>query len=904
MKYLFCYIVYFLFLFNNLALASVKDLPEDFEGPITRAEMQKIDDDEEIRPSFEATLNILYEIGGYIYKKYTIEEISDPKFIAVLRQFFPEEDDDQLEEKRHYLELGYYMYAKYKEIYNKIISFKLVPDKLKRIKSETEFDHPNEVEYREAPENKFYVVNNFKKFLTYSEDPKERKSIALYEKEKQKELSVMDKINDALQKIEWKKVLLYGNKYKNPLLSDLGSGDLQITPYLSARLISPHTYIEQHKELDFGIRIITKLDTFVLANNLDPQHLKPQIDLSQSTNVEHMEITYPIPLNADLYPFIHKYFGDFLIPIKVTVKDINEPVTIKGDIKLMTCDNHLDCDNLELPLELTLAPSGEEYFTNGYSNYFFQQLSRLPQKNNNKLKLNKIFIEQFNDRQRIHMQFISPARVKSFKVFVEEKEGYTGFSDPFIRLHDDKIEVNIEPMDEDKNADLINKNFIITASLNNKYHIREIHTAKLVSEFDPDKTAFNWGIVLLAILGGFILNFMPCVFPVLSLKIISLSRADEKHRKQLRRSLWLTIAGILTGFTVLIIALIVTKYLGYSLGWGMQFQNLGFIIAMTFIVSSFTVLMPHLNFNYISRFTDSNLSPRATFLVGTLIVLLSTPCTGPYLATAIGFALSGTYIELIVILYAVALGLALPYLFALCEKEPEKIFPKPGNWMNTLHKATQIMLYLTILWFLSLVWSQTDTILVLKICGILLLFLWIFSIYHKFQIYLSGVLDEQITEQLLRKIRIVSHLILVVLFISLLWWSTSLANKSYTQNYAQNMLNRQTTIDIFEIKEKLSRGESVLLEIGADWCLTCHVNNFLIFNAHNKEFWKDSYKLNIIRVDWTNYNKEILDYMEKFGRKGLPFYILYTPNIREGIVLPEIFDSQDLQDIIKSSKVL
>ena len=884
-------------LFNSTVQASVSDLPDDFEGYHTRLEMEKLDNEEELHPSFEATINIIYEVGSYIYNKYTIEDISNHKFINVLKKFFPEDNNEQLEKKRSYLEAGYYFYNKVKDSYNKVISYKLVPDKPKEIHSEDEFDHPDEVPYKKAPEGKFYVVHNFKKFLTYSDNDSERQSIEEYKKKKQAELSFFDKIQDSLQKIEWKKVWLYGYKYDNPLLSKLGTGTWQQSPYFKLRLISPNTYIDNNKNIDFGVQIITDMHTYILANNLAPDRLKPQIDLSESENIRSLTVSYPVPFNSKSHPYVYKYYGDFIIPIKAEIEDVTKKVTLKGQIKLVSCDVHLDCDNYTYPLELTMDPSGPDYLPNGLNNYFFQDLSYLPKEENAHLKLRKLFVDNSYGKQKVHVQFMTDKQIKNFKVFLEEENGYTKFSPPFVRLHDDKIEVNFEVMDEQK-GDLVGKPLVITASLNDFYNIRNTQVAELVSDFDPDKASLNWGIVLFAVLGGIILNFMPCVFPVLSLKIVSFSRAEEKHRKRLRHSLWLTSAGIFTGFTVLIMFLVGAKYLGYSLGWGVQFQNLSFLIIMTFVLSCFIVLMPSIDFNYVSRFTNQSLNPRTTFLIGNLIVLLSTPCTGPYLATAIGFALSGTYIELVVILYAVALGLSLPYLFILLAKEPEKIFPKPGPWMRNLYIVTQTMLFLTILWFFSLIWGQTDIIFVCKMIGFVLVFVWIFFIHHRFQIYLSGVLDENIPDTLVKKSKYIGYFLLGFIFIAICGYCAHLAQKSYNANYATQMVNRTTKIDKTDIQQRLSQGRSVLLEIGADWCMTCHVNNFLILTEKNLEFWKNTYHLDFIKVDWTNYSEEILNYMEKYGRKGIPFYVLYTPFVREGMVLPEIFSLEELQNLI------
>ena len=115
------------------------------------------------------------------------------------------------------------------------------------------------------------------------------------------------------------------------------------------------------------------------------------------------------------------------------------------------------------------------------------------------------------------------------------------------------------------------------------------------------------------------------------------------------------------------------------------------------------------------------------------------------------------------------------------------------------------------------------------------------------------------------------------------------------------MLSRQTLIDEDLIRQHLQKGHSVLLEIGADWCMTCHVNNLLLFNKINMQKWKEVYNLEFIRVDWTDYEQKTLDYMARYGRKGLPFYVLYTPLIREGLVLPEVFYIQDFEQILNDT---
>ena len=359
----------------------------------------------------------------------------------------------------------------------------------------------------------------------------------------------------------------------------------------------------------------------------------------------------------------------------------------------------------------------------------------------------------------------------------------------------------------------------------------------------------------------------------------------------------MTFLGIFSGFSFLIAVLLLAKYLGYALGWGMQYQSIKFLIIMTFILASLIIVFPHLQnlgLQNISRRLDNKFN----FILGSLIVLLSTPCTGPYLATAIGFALSGTYLDIIVILYAVAFGLALPYLLAYCLKNPENLLPKSGPWLNKLYFIMQGMLYLTILWFLSLILSQTSWICVIVLLLCLITFLFFFYIYQKFSKSLDGVFDESISEITLIKLKKISKVCICFIFITCLGISTLVADNSYNKNLIENAANKQAAIDKKLILEKLSLGHPVLLEIDADWCLTCRYNNFSTLNKQNITRWQNLYQLEIIKVDWTNYNAQTLDFMAQYGRKGLPFYILYTPLMKDGIVLPEIFSNIEFEELL------
>ena len=877
------------------------NLPEDFEGDTTRQKVEEINSDQPTHLSQDKLIAMTLETTNYIMTKYTAEEVASDDFIDTLRTIFPNATETELQNRHYFLRNAYTTYEFIREKYNEYIKTRLASDAYRRVHSDSDFDWPNEVPYVEAPEGQFAKIYNFKKFLTYSHNPDERRAISRYLDAKKNGKDFISRIDYIYDKIDWKKVWFYGTIYENPLLSKLGVSEIQNGKEFTVRLISRNTYIENRQELDFGFLIQNKEFTFILANNLSEKQQKPQIDLTGSENVAEYTVLYPAPLMAENIPFAHKYFGNFLLPFKVKPIDPSQPVKLKAAIKITACSNFFVCTTEDFTFHMTLEPSGDDFFDNGYDNIFAQTLQHIPQADVPQLKLLRFAVDTVeNNNQVLRLEFKSTKKVKNFKVFIEETDSYTQFESPFINLQDDKIYVRFEPYPDHKTEDFTNSEFMVTAVLNNEYYYRNKLIARPASEFDPQKPTLNFGLILLAILGGFILNFMPCVFPVLSLKIIAMKQAQKLRKKEWKQTLYSTIAGIFSGFTVLIVMLLFAKYLGYSLGWGMQFQNMGFLVAMTFVLSCFIVLMPYLSFDSLSKLSTQKKGSKTNFLIGNLIVLLSTPCTGPYLATAIGFALSGTYLDIISILYAVALGLSLPYIFMLKLKDPKNFLPKPGKWMTYLYGFTKLMLYLTIFWFFTLILGQTDWICLVKILVLLFFFLGLFFLYRRVLDQLDRIHDAPAA--ILRKIRRGAHIVMAVIFVLTTGLSAYIADKAYQISYQHNMDSYEKDIDLTAIQGFLNKGHPVLVEIRADWCMTCQANNVFIFHRFNLQRWEELYNLKFIQVDWTNYNEKILNYMSRYGRKGLPFYILYTPYMREGMVLPEIFTNEELEQFLLEGK--
>jgi suppressor for copper-sensitivity B len=230
--------------------------------------------------------------------------------------------------------------------------------------------------------------------------------------------------------------------------------------------------------------------------------------------------------------------------------------------------------------------------------------------------------------------------------------------------------------------------------------------------------AFDYKILLFALLGGLILNLMPCVLPVLSLKILSVvSHGGKDSRGVIFKNFMASAAGIIFSFWIIAGALAVMKSAGETIGWGIQFQHPGFLVFLTVVVLLFAANMWGLFEIPLPRFIARHANPKAAdeptlaghFLTGAFATLLATPCTAPFLGTAIGFALARGTFEIFTIFTFLGIGLALPYILLAVSPRVFKYMPRPGAWMVRLRKVLALALVATAIWLGSILLTITAT---------------------------------------------------------------------------------------------------------------------------------------------------------------------------------------------------
>jgi suppressor for copper-sensitivity B len=378
-------------------------------------------------------------------------------------------------------------------------------------------------------------------------------------------------------------------------------------------------------------------------------------------------------------------------------------------------------------------------------------------------------------------------------------------------------------------------------------------------------------ILALAVLGGLILNLMPCVLPVLSIKLLSVVKHGGRDRREVRISFLASAAGILFSFLVLAGAAIALKAGGMAVGWGLQFQQPLFLTAMALLLTLFAcnlfgffeILLPRALADVAG--SEHGHGHVGHFSTGAFVTLLATPCSAPFLGTAVAFALARGPGEILLVFVALGLGLALPYLAVAAVPSLATRLPRPGHWMVTLRRILGLALAGTAVWLLSVLADQIS-LTAAVLAGALLIGLGlVLGLRSRFGRPLGAALAAALA---------LGAVLLPVGF----------APGGRDSGAGDGWV----AFDQSEIARRVAAGEVVFVDVTADWCLTCKVNKKLVIDDAAVIDQFDANDVVRMRADWTRPSDEISDYLAGFGRYGIPFNVVYGPGAPTGEALPEL----------------
>ena len=565
--------------------------------------------------------------------------------------------------------------------------------------------------------------------------------------------------------------------------------------------------------------------------------LPPEIKWEAGNNIKSMNLQFPNPKRFKFFGIeTFGYENEVIFPI--VIERLNKNKKISGQLLFEA----QVCAEICVPVSFNydLSKLTKNYKNNSKLSDILKYKSKVP-KNVGHKDLELFSFDKFDSK--IKLTFINKLNINPYDIIVEDNKGII-LEKPSYSKTGEVLNLTINFKDN-KNYEF---EFLKLTFLNNENSYERIITNtsnlhnKNILNFNKNKISIGVEIFIIALIGGFILNFMPCVLPVLSLKMVQLVNLRTVNKVIFRKKILFNILGILTSFLLLAVGTYIVKSAGELVGWGVQFQNPSFLIFMILLTAFFgfnllglfNLFLPPKILNILSYRGEGFLGD---FITGITLTLLATPCTAPLVGTAVGFALSGGTFEIFSILLIMGLGLSLPLILIMLFPKIISIIPKPGKWLVTFKKFMAIFLLLTSLWLINLL------------------------------IKLETKIETNINN----------------------YSSLEIVNWDINKN--------------FSLPNQLAaKGEIVFVDITADWCLTCQVNKALVLDTKKISEIFNSNNVKVLVLDWTKPNENIKNFLTKKGRYGIPYNEIYGPLLLNGKILSELLTIKEIQKYINKAK--
>ncbi len=403
--------------------------------------------------------------------------------------------------------------------------------------------------------------------------------------------------------------------------------------------------------------------------------------------------------------------------------------------------------------------------------------------------------------------------------------------------------------------------------------------------------------LLFAFVGGFILNFMPCVLPVIALKICNLVEQANRSKQHIRLQGLAFVGGMISCFMLLAAIVLAVQATGNSVGWGFLFQNPVFLIGMCVVVLLFALSL--FGMFYITLPGQQGVDQLAsqqgyvgTFFKGVLATVLSTPCTAPFLGTALGFALTQNAWTVVAIFFAIGLGMSLPYFLLMAKPDLIRFMPKPGAWMERFKESMGFVLLATVAWLLFVLGTTIGADGVVRTVG--------FLIAIAFAAWVVSSFTSLCSSPTAKTRAWAAALSVVALSFYFCYGSRPGfgLNSLPATVISRNLPGEPGAIDwqpytVAKLDGALNSGKTVFLDFTAEWCLTCKVNERTVLDSKPVVDKMKALNIVAIKADWTTQNPQISSLLAKFNRFGVPLYVIFPAGKpTQPIVLPEVLSPE------------
>ncbi|NTU76196.1 MAG: copper resistance protein [Alphaproteobacteria bacterium] len=669
-------------------------------------------------------------------------------------------------------------------------------------------------------------------------------------------------------------LLLLLTGFAAPATAYAAASDWAQDDTVSVRLVSGVEAAGDHATVPLGLEIRLAEGWHTYWRTPGETGFPPALDwgdsLSEQSNLQSADLFFPAPHRfSEMGLETLGYEGNVLLPIEAHVRTPGRPLALKASLNLLVCKTLCEPKTFALSLNLPAGPAD----ISPEATLIETSRTRVPT-NNSDSGLSITAVERH--AEGLHITAHSDKPFTEPDLFIETGKPLL-FSRPEISLAPDRQTATISLRPQSRMPDGITlTDLSVTVTLVDGARALE---QKLDSSFvpppqpAPSRVPTFWSFLLLALLGGFILNFMPCVLPVLSLKILGLIHHKNSSSAAVRHSFLMTAAGILTSFLLLAGMTILLKETGHMIGWGVQFQQPLFLVFMVFLLvlfaanlwGFFEIPLPRFLAENINRPSRSQMA--GAFATGAFATLLATPCSAPFLGTAIGFALTSGKGEIVVIFAALGSGLALPYLAIALWPRLAKLLPRPGAWMIKLRALLGFFLALTAVWLLAVLTAQIA--------------LWAAGLVG------AAAFGALIILFLHSRANFRRYSWTALILLAAISFGAAMADTAPAPLAAPQ--SGWGKFDEAALARYVREGKTVFVDITADWCVNCKANEKLTL-SREEVVTRLFHDPNIIAMkgDWTSPDPILTAYLQKNGRYGIPFNAVYGPGAPQGILLPEL----------------
>lgn len=659
-----------------------------------------------------------------------------------------------------------------------------------------------------------------------------------------------------------------------------------------ASLVSSNDSAAPGETIDLALRTILDPGWHTYWRNPGDSGEPVQLDWQLPQGWETGEITWPLPMTLPTGPIINYGFeGAPLFPVSVTVPETAEP----GEIQTLTLDfYYLVCADICIPENGSASidmPIGESVKDDRWNVLIQDAINTSP-----KPAPFSAAIRQEGEEAVLTLADL-PEGDFSESYFFPFDQGIVAHSEPqTVAKGENGIEIRVASeygwdnglpdqisgvLSYQQNG--VRKGSEINVTVGESLDIGQVASAGDAAAVGAGSFTLI-GAIFGALIGGLILNLMPCVFPVISMKALSIAKTAHGERAVIRREAWAYTAGVLATFLVLTILLIALKAAGSEIGWGFQLQSPLVVAGLALLIFAVGLnLLGVFEFGTSFQNTGSSLTTkggvRGSFFTGLLAVIVATPCTAPFMAGAIGYAVAQPVVVTVAVFLALAIGFALPFLLIAYVPRLLKVLPKPGPWMVRFKELLAFPMFAAAIWLVWVVSLQAGSMGLLKVLSAMLLLalaVWAFKS----------------SKNSIKSLAVLVGVLALFVIISIRPGSAT------TVDLTQEAWSTE------RVDELRAEGRPVFVDFTAAWCVTCKVNETLVLEKDKiKQLFLDTNTAFLV-ADWTNKNDEIAQELERYGRAGVPLYLVFPSgdNSVSAEVLPQVLTYDVVKEAIERAK--